>query len=109
MPMVGPGASYAGQVTDSPVSPPAGASAGRAAVVYTLARLTLFLLVVLVLNLLTGLSGLPLAAVALLVSSVVGYLVLRRQRDALAEAVAARSARREAEQAALRARLDEQG
>ena len=94
-------------MTSGPVDPPVERSAGRAAAVYTLARLTLFLLVVVLLNLLTGLNGLPLAATGLLVSSVVGYLLLRRQREALAAAVARRSDRRAAEQAALRGRLDE--
>ena len=88
-------------------SAPVERSAGRAAAVYTLARLTLFLLVVVLLNLLFGLTGLPLAAIGLLVSSVVGFVLLRRQREALAAAVAGRSARRAAEQAALRDRLDE--
>ena len=95
-------------MTSGPVETTPGPSVGRAAAVYTLARLTLFLLVVLLLNLLTGLGGLPLVAVALLVSSIAGYLVLNRQRQALAAAFAGRSERRAAEQAALRERLDEQ-
>ena len=94
-------------MTFGPVDPPVERSAGRAAAVYTLARLTLFLLVVVLLNLLTGLTGLPLAAIGLLVSSAVGYVLLRRQREALAAALARRSGCRAAEQAALRDRLDQ--
>jgi len=57
--------------------------------------------------LLAGLRGLLAIATALLLSSLLSLLVLRRQRDAVAVALASRRGSRDAEQARLRGMLDE--
>jgi hypothetical protein len=59
---------------------------GRAVVVYTLGRLGLFLFCAL-LAWLAGFSGLPMLITALLVSGVLSWFLLRRQRLAMGGAV----------------------
>lgn len=70
-----------------------------AVVGYTVARVLLFLLVGVVLSLL-GLHGLLLVAVALVISGLLSYVVLRPQRDAMARFVADRVERRRSGRAA---------
>jgi CHASE2 domain-containing sensor protein len=92
-------------VTDAdpqPAAPPP--SPARAVALYTTLRLLVFLLSWLVLVLL-GLRGFLAPLAAVLVSSVVSYLVLRPQRDDVARAMAAR-AERGADTQARRRRLD---
>ncbi|GAC1325040.1 MAG: hypothetical protein NVSMB13_07450 [Mycobacteriales bacterium] len=77
-----------------PTQPPP--PVGPLAVVgYTVARVLVFLLVGVVLSLL-GLHGLLLVAVALVVSGLLSYVVLRPQRDAMARFVTDRVERRRA-------------
>lgn len=67
-------------------TPPDRARHGRAVVVYTLARAGLFLLCLL-LAWLAGFSGLPMLIAALLVSGVLSWFLLQRQRLAMGGAV----------------------
>lgn len=61
--------------------------------VYTAARIVAFALVSVVLKLvLPGLAPLLVLGLALLVSAVLSYVVLQRQRDAVTEVVARRAA-----------------
>lgn len=81
-------------------------SFGRAFAVYNVARLGLFAAAAAAL-IPTGMNGLELLLVALLVSSVLSLLLLRRQRDQVAVALQVRQeVRRQAHQQ-RRARLDE--
>ena len=59
---------------------------GRAVVIYTLARVALFA-GCLLLAWIAGFGGLPLLVVALLISGVLSWFLLRRQRLAMAGAV----------------------
>jgi TctA family transporter len=59
------------------------------ALAYSLARLSLFLAALLVLYLI-GARGLLLVALALLVSGIVSFVVLSRQRDAMSSSLSAR-------------------
>jgi len=61
----------------------------RTALVYTSARFVLFL-IALVLLYFAGARGLLLAALALLVSGIVSFVLLSRQRDAMAGSLASR-------------------
>ena len=61
----------------------------RPALAYSLARLGLFLAVLLLLYL-VGARGLLLVALALLVSGVISFVVLSRQRDAMSSSLSAR-------------------
>ena len=65
---------------------PAGRHDGRAVVVYTAARLGLFLVCV-VLGWVAGLSGAPLLIAALVVSGLLSWFVLSRQRIAMGSVV----------------------
>jgi hypothetical protein len=67
-------------------TPPDRPRDGRAVVVYTLARAALFLLCLL-LTWLAGFSGFPMLVVALLVSGVLSWFLLQRQRLAMGGAV----------------------
>lgn len=83
----------------------------RAALAYALARFGLFVIVAVILWGGAGLlgahvNGLPLLLVAAIVSSVLGYVLFARQRQALAEAVDAQRRTREAQAAARTARLE---
>ena len=83
----------------------------RAALTYTLARFGLFLLVAVILWGAAGLlgadvNGLPLLLAAALVSSVLGYVLFARQRQALAEALDAQRRARAEQVAARAARLE---
>lgn len=64
----------------------------RPVFLYTLARLALFAATCGVLYLL-GARGLLLLAIGILVSGVISYVLLARQRDALSSSVTARAAR----------------
>ena len=81
-------------------------SYGRQLGRYSLARFALFLLCCVALAA-VGLRGLPLVAVALLVSSIVGLFALRGLREGFVDAAAARTQARREEQARLRAQLDD--
>ena len=61
----------------------------RPALAYSLARLGLFLAVLLLLYL-VGARGLLLVALALLVSGIISFVVLSRQRDAMSSSLSAR-------------------
>jgi len=92
----------------------AGPSLRKAALLYTVGRFGLFLLVALLVYVGTGaagdqLNGLPLALVAALLSSVVGYVIFAPQRRQLADALAARRQAKTEQIVARRARLDETG
>ena len=77
------------------------------ALVYTAARVVLFLLVLLVLSL-TGISGLLLWALAFVISALLSYVLLSGQRDAMSNVLSNRlSRRRERGSGGLRARLEE--
>lgn len=77
------------------------------ALVYTAARVVLFLLVLLVLSL-TGISGLLLWALAFVISALLSYVLLSGQRDAMSNVLSSRlSRRRERGSRGLRARLEE--
>ncbi|MDQ6650821.1 MAG: DUF4229 domain-containing protein [Actinomycetota bacterium] len=79
-------------MTPEPTEPPPAVGA-LAVVGYSVARVLVFLLVGVVLSL-VGLHGLLLVAVALVVSGVLSYVVLRPQRDAMSRFVADRVQRR---------------
>ena len=80
----------------------------RPVVVYTLMRFALFLGSLGVVSLL-GVRGFVAIVVALLLSAVLSAILLKRQRDAIAEVAAARQARRAAEKQRLQARLRDEG
>jgi len=88
--------------TSRPTSP------GRALLVYSLLRLGLLLACYLVLRLLLGGDASPLLVIgaAVLMSALLSVVLLKRQRDAFAEASLARAEQRRAEKAARRSRLD---
>ncbi|HEY2551806.1 MAG TPA: DUF4229 domain-containing protein [Streptosporangiaceae bacterium] len=65
----------------------------RATVSYTLLRLLLFFAVVLLVYV-AGARGLLLVAIALVISGVLSFLLLSRQRDAMSGALSARLQRR---------------
>lgn len=95
-------------MTSDPTGPGRQPAAGVLAVVgYSVARVLLFLLVVAALSLL-GVHGLPLVAVAILVSGALSYVVLRPQRAAMARFVEDRVERRRAGRDARRADEDDQ-
>jgi membrane protein implicated in regulation of membrane protease activity len=77
----------------------------RIVVVYTALRFVVFLGCAGVLVLL-GFNGLPLLAIAVLISSIVSYVVLKPQRLQLTEAQVARREARAAERDERRARLE---
>ncbi len=79
---------------------------GRALAVYTGLRVAAFAVCFLLL-VLVGLRGLLAIAAALLVSSLAGLFLLRRQRDEVTAALETRREVRAAEQARLRGLLDE--
>ncbi|HYZ53040.1 MAG TPA: DUF4229 domain-containing protein [Streptosporangiaceae bacterium] len=78
----------------------------RAALSYTTARLVLFL-VALVLLYFAGARGLLLAALALLVSGIVSFVLLSRQRDAMSGVLTSRLRGMRNRTSELKARLDE--
>jgi membrane protein implicated in regulation of membrane protease activity len=80
----------------------------RPVLVYTLLRLVLFL-GGFGAALLAGLDGLVAVLVGFAVSALLSAVLLRPQRDAIAEAAAARSAAAANERARLQARLREDG
>jgi hypothetical protein len=61
----------------------------RTALTYTLSRLILFVVVLLLLDL-AGARGLLLIALALLISGLLSYVLLSRQRDAMAGSLSSR-------------------
>jgi membrane protein implicated in regulation of membrane protease activity len=66
----------------------------------------LFLVVLLVLSL-TGISGLLLWALAFVISALLSYVLLSRQRDAMSSVLSNRLSHRRERGAGLRARLEE--
>ena len=94
------------QPLPSPVDRPL-PSPGRAFAVYSLLRLGLLVVCFVLLRLLLG-AGNPLLVVggAVLMSALLSLVLLKRQRDAFAEASVARAAQRRADKAARRSRLD---
>ena len=77
----------------------------RPVVVYTLMRLALFVGSLGVVSAVFRVKGLAGVVVALLLSAVLSAILLKRQRDAIAEVAAARTAARTAEKERLQARL----
>ncbi len=80
---------------------------GRAFAVYNLGRLLLFAAATVLLYGLLRVNGLELLLLSLVLSAVLSIVVLRRQREDVGRALAARTTQRAERQAALRARLDE--
>lgn len=78
----------------------------RPAFAYSLARLGLFL-AALVLLYLAGARGLLLVAVALLVSGIISFVVLSRQRDAMSSSLSTRFRSMRARVGEFGGRLDE--
>jgi hypothetical protein len=83
----------------------------KAALVYTLGRFGLFALLAVVVWGASGvlghqLNGLPLLLVAAVLSSVLGFFLFSRQRQALGEALETKRQVREAQVAQQRARLE---
>ena len=76
------------------------------ALVYTGARVVLFLVVLLVLSL-TGIGGLLLWALAFVISALLSYVLLARQRDAMSGVLSSRLNSKRRRGAGLRARLEE--
>ena len=84
---------------------PSTQSPGRAFLVYSALRLVLLLVAWSVL-LAVGVEGLLAVGGAVLLSALLSLVLLRRQRDAFAEASLARAEERRAEKGRRRARLD---
>jgi hypothetical protein len=82
-----------GQGTDRRTAPPAYPGAMRPVAVYSALRLGLFIAALLVLRL-VGVGGLPSLVLALVVSMLLSFVVLRRQRDAVTLALMDRHERR---------------
>jgi hypothetical protein len=78
----------------------------RTALTYTLSRLILFVAVLLLLDL-AGARGILLIALALLISGLLSYVLLSRQRDAMAGSLGSRLSGRTRRGSSFRARLDE--
>ncbi len=78
----------------------------RSIVAYTSARILLFVVSIIVLHLI-GIGGLLLWALAFVISMLVSYVLLAKQRDAMSAAFAGRLANRRRRGAGLRARLEE--
>ena len=87
------------------MTPPQAPSPGRAFLVYSALRLVLLLVAWSVL-LAIGVEGLLAVGGAVLLSALLSLVLLRRQRDAFAEASLARAEERRAEKGRRRARLD---
>jgi hypothetical protein len=84
----------------------------KAALVFTFGRIGLFVAVALIVYAVGELSGspvngAPLLLISLLVSSVLGFVLLRHQRDQFSRAIAESRDAKTAELAARRARLEE--
>jgi hypothetical protein len=73
---------------------------------YTSARILLFVVVFILLHL-VGIGGVLLWGLAFLVSALVSYVLLSRQRDAMSGALAAKLKNRRPRGPGLRARLEE--
>ena len=78
----------------------------RTTLAYTAARLVLFLVALLLLDL-AGARGLLLVALALLISAILSYVLLSRQRDAMAGALSHRLRGVRGRASDFRTRLDE--
>jgi hypothetical protein len=78
----------------------------RTALTYTLSRLLLFVAVLLLLDL-AGARGLLLIALALLISGLLSYVLLSRQRDAMAGSLFGRLSGRARRAGSFRSRLAE--
>lgn len=74
--------------------------------VYTSARVVLFLVVLLVLSL-TGIGGLLLWVLAFVISALISYVLLSKQRDAMSGVLNSRLSKKRERGAGLRARLEE--
>jgi hypothetical protein len=78
----------------------------RTALTYTLSRLLLFVVVLLLLDL-AGARGILLIALALLISGLLSYVLLSRQRDAMAGSLRSRLSGRTRRADSFRTRLAE--
>lgn len=78
----------------------------RTALTYTLSRLILFVVVLLLLDL-AGARGILLVALALLISGLLSYVLLSRQRDAMAGSLRGRLSGRTRRADSFRTRLAE--
>ena len=78
----------------------------RAALAYTSARILLLVIAVILLYL-AGARGLLLLALAFVVSGVVSFVLLSRQRDVMSSALMARIRKRRQRAAGFRARIEE--
>jgi Zn-dependent protease with chaperone function len=78
----------------------------RTALTYTLSRLILFVAVLLLLDL-AGARGILLIALALLISGLLSYVLLSRQRDAMAGSLGSRLSGRTRRAGSFRSRLAE--
>lgn len=78
----------------------------RTALTYTLSRLLLFVVVLLLLDL-AGARGILLVALALLISGLLSYVLLSRQRDAMAGSLRGRLSGRTRRADSFRTRLAE--
>lgn len=80
--------------------------ASRALLQYSVLRLGLFFVVVVALAL-VGVRGIVALMISLLVTSVLGFFLLRKQREAYSVVLEARLAQKRQQRQDLRARLDE--
>ncbi|MBV9446969.1 MAG: DUF4229 domain-containing protein [Streptosporangiaceae bacterium] len=78
----------------------------RSTLAYSSSRILLFVVSVIVLHLI-GIGGLLLWALAFVISMLVSYVLLSKQRDAMSVALAGRLANRRKRGPGLRARLEE--
>jgi hypothetical protein len=78
----------------------------RTTVFYTVSRLMLFIVVLLLLDL-AGARGLLLIALALLISGLLSYVLLSRQRNAMASSLSGRLSGRTRRATSFRDRLNE--
>ena len=81
-------------------------TASRALLQYSILRLGLFFIVVVALGL-AGIRGIVALMLSLLITSVLGFFLLKKQRDTYGVALEARMAERRQAKTDLRARLDE--
>ena len=81
-------------------------TASRALLQYSVLRLGLFFVVIVALGL-AGVRGFPALMISLLVTSVLGFFLLKKQRNTYGAALEARLAEKRQSRADLRSRLDE--
>ena len=93
-------------VTQSSTTPVDTRTASRALLQYSVLRLGLFFVVVVALGL-AGIRGIVALMISLLVTSVLGFFLLKKQRNIYGAALEARLAEKRQARADLRSRLDE--